>query len=43
MLTLGWCEAITEAGLQVLAEHCHELEVLDLCGCIKVSDGCILL
>lgn len=36
-LNLGWCEGITEVGLQALAQHCHSLRVLDLCGCIKVG------
>jgi hypothetical protein len=35
-LNLGWCEGITEVGLEALAEHCQDLRVLDLCGCIKV-------
>ena len=36
-LNLGWCEEITETGLQAVAECCPDLEMLDLCGCNKVS------
>ncbi len=35
-LNLGWCEAVTEAGVTALAASCPKLEVLDLCGCIQV-------
>ena len=35
-VNLGWCEGVTEEGVQSLAHCCSGLEVLDLCGCVKV-------
>ncbi len=35
-LNLGWCERITDAGVQSIAGNCHALQHLDLCGCLKV-------
>ena len=34
-VNLGWCEGVTEEGVQSLARCCRQLEVLDLCGCVK--------
>lgn len=36
-MNLGWCEGVTEEGVQILAHCCSNLEVLDLCGCVKAS------
>ena len=36
-LNLGWCECVTEVGLQAVAHCCPDLEMLDLCGCNQVS------
>lgn len=42
-LNLGWCECVTEIGLQAVAECCPDLEMLDLCGCTKVSSWEIIV
>ena len=36
-MNLGWCEGVTEEGVQSLAHCCSNLEVLDLCGCVKAG------
>lgn len=33
---MGWCEALTEEGIQALASNCPQLESVDLCGCLQV-------
>ena len=36
-MNLGWCEGVTEEGVRGLAHCCTNLEVLDLCGCVKAG------
>lgn len=36
-LNLGWCENVSDAGVIGLADGCPDLEVLDLCGCIRIT------
>ena len=39
-MNLGWCEGVTEEGVRGLAHCCSNLEILDLCGCVKASIRC---
>lgn len=42
-MNLGWCEALTEEGIEALARNCPDLESVDLCGCLQACSypGCI--
>ena len=39
-VNLGWCERVTERGVEYLAQRHPALCVLELCGCIRVC-GCL--
>jgi hypothetical protein len=43
LLHLGvFYSSITEASIEVIAQHCSELTLLDLLGCIQLADNWII-